>query len=653
MPQNFNLTPLMTAVDNNGKSMSKEWYPWFQATSNAVNSLYQYGTTAQRPTSNVYLGQLYFDTTLGTLVMLTNLSPLTWIPFNVAQVFTPDAFLFSNASGAVTATAAATNGQLLIGSTGVAPQIGTLTGTTNEVIVTNGAGSITLSLPQAIGTSSTPTFGGLTLSDLTQNGFLTIGASGVLGSTAAATNGQLLIGASSGAPVAANLTAGAGIGVTNGSGSITISNSGVTSAVAGTGIGVSGATGAVTISNTGVTSLTAGSGITLSGSTGAVTISANGSGLVTSITGTTNEVIASSSTGAVTLSLPQAIATTSSVTFGNVTDSALTPNGMLYAGAGGLLTSTAAPTNGQLLIGSTGSAPVLTTLTAGTGVTITNGAGSITINATGTSGVTSITGTANQVIASASTGAVTLSLPQSIATTSAVQFGTIVQSDLAAVTGISATTSGSTATLALTDTGSNGANIKLTGNGSTTPSKYIRAEAGDLMVMNNAYSAEIFVLDDSGNGTFTGVVNGNGNDALLYGNSHGQTIASGTATTVTNWTKIFDKLGTNFNASTGTFTAPSTGYYQVSCSLTYGVPGAAVANGSYAYILFYVNGAQVVASGSVYQEAAQVSNVVNGSVCLYATVGQQISITAYQTSGQSIALVAAANECWVSITRVP
>lgn len=40
-------------------------------------------------------------------------------------------------------------------------------------------------------------------------------------------------------------------------------------------------------------------------------------------------------------------------------------------------------------------------------------------------GVGSITGTANQVIASASTGAVTLSLPQSIATTSDVTFGSV------------------------------------------------------------------------------------------------------------------------------------------------------------------------------------------------------------------------------------
>ena len=41
-----------------------------------------------------------------------------------------------------------TNGQVLIGSTGAAPVGHTLTGTANEVIVTNGPGSITLSTPQ-------------------------------------------------------------------------------------------------------------------------------------------------------------------------------------------------------------------------------------------------------------------------------------------------------------------------------------------------------------------------------------------------------------------------------------------------------------------------------------------------------------------------
>lgn len=90
------------------------------------------------------------------------------------------------------------------------------------------------------------------------------------------------------------VTGGTGVSVTGSpvslGGSITVANSGVTSAVAGTGISVSGSTGAVTIGNTGVTA----------------------------ITGTSNQVVASASTGSVTLSLPQSIATTSGVTFGSM-----------------------------------------------------------------------------------------------------------------------------------------------------------------------------------------------------------------------------------------------------------------------------------------------------------------------------------------------
>ena len=55
--------------------------------------------------------------------------------------------------------AALTNGQLLVGSSGVDPVAAAITGTSNQVIVTNAAGSITLSLPQSIATSSAVTFG--------------------------------------------------------------------------------------------------------------------------------------------------------------------------------------------------------------------------------------------------------------------------------------------------------------------------------------------------------------------------------------------------------------------------------------------------------------------------------------------------------------
>lgn len=53
-----------------------------------------------------------------------------------------------------------TNGQLLIGNTtGNTLTKATLTGTANQIVVTNGTGSITLSTPQNIGTSSSVQFG--------------------------------------------------------------------------------------------------------------------------------------------------------------------------------------------------------------------------------------------------------------------------------------------------------------------------------------------------------------------------------------------------------------------------------------------------------------------------------------------------------------
>lgn len=58
-----------------------------------------------------------------------------------------------------------TNGQLLIGNTtGNTLTKATITGTTDQIVVTNGGGSITLSTPQSINTTSSPTFTALTLS---------------------------------------------------------------------------------------------------------------------------------------------------------------------------------------------------------------------------------------------------------------------------------------------------------------------------------------------------------------------------------------------------------------------------------------------------------------------------------------------------------
>ena len=147
------------------------------------------------------------------------------------------------------------------------------------------------------------------------------------------TNGQLLIGDTAGQKYVLNtLTAGSGIGVTNGAGTIGVANTGVLSNVAGAGISVSSATGNVTVANTGVLSFSGGA------------------------TGLTP---ATATTGAVTLA------------------------GTLDVNNGG--TGQISYTNGQLLIGNTtGNTITKATLTAGTGITITNGTGSISVATNGT-----------------------------------------------------------------------------------------------------------------------------------------------------------------------------------------------------------------------------------------------------------------------------
>lgn len=198
-------------------------------------------------------------------------------------------------------------------------------------------------------------------------------------------------------------TAGTAItAVLGGARELTITNTGVTSAVAGTAISVSGATGAVTFTNTGVTSVAGTTPINVSASTGAVTISSDaysgttGIGYVPTggsastflrgdgtwadpgaaydwtLTGSTgSETIADGTT--VTLS-----GGTTGLTYTVAAGVSLTTAGTLTVIHGG--TGQTTYTNGQLLIGNTtGNTLAKATLTAGTGITITNGTGSIEI----------------------------------------------------------------------------------------------------------------------------------------------------------------------------------------------------------------------------------------------------------------------------------
>lgn len=70
------------------------------------------------------------------------------------STFTATGVLVSSGSGVIS-DVHLTDGQIIIGSTSGQPAAGTITGTTNQIQVTNAANSITLSLPPTIATSST------------------------------------------------------------------------------------------------------------------------------------------------------------------------------------------------------------------------------------------------------------------------------------------------------------------------------------------------------------------------------------------------------------------------------------------------------------------------------------------------------------------
>jgi hypothetical protein len=287
------------------------------------------------------------------------------------------------ANGGTNLTATPTDGQLLIGNTaGSGYTLATLTAGTN-VSITNGAGSISIATsaaPSFATSVTTPTvYGGTSASasltlqstsgagttdsilfkvgnngattamSIASGGTVTIGtlsltnplgvASGGTGLSATPLNGQIDIGNGTNF-TRTTISSGTGVSVTNGAGTITIANTGVTSNVAGTGISVSGATGAVTITNSGVTSIVAGTGITISGATGAVTISSSSGSNVSSISfGSTGLTPATATTGVVTVAGTLAVAnggtgvTSSTGTGSNVLSASPTFTGTLNAAA--------------------------------------------------------------------------------------------------------------------------------------------------------------------------------------------------------------------------------------------------------------------------------------------------------------------------------
>jgi len=264
-------------------------------------------------------------------------------------------------------------------------------------------------------------------------------ASGGTGLSTIPTNGQLLIGNGTGYTLN-TLGTGVGISATNGSGTITLANTGVLSNIAGSGISVSSATGDVSINNTGVLSFSGGTtGLTPSVNTTGVVILAgtlaianggtNGSstptaGAVPYGTGTAYAFTAAGSAGQVLTSAGAGVPTWTTPTTGTITSVSFTggiitvatptttpaltvagtSGGVVYFSSNTTWASSAALTANALMVGGgAGAAP--STVTTGTGVVTALGvntgtAGAFVVNngalGTPSSGtVTNLTGTAS------------------------------------------------------------------------------------------------------------------------------------------------------------------------------------------------------------------------------------------------------------------
>lgn len=191
--------------------------------------------------------------------------------------------MLGSGTGAVTVTAQPTNGQLLIGSTGVDPVLATLTGTANQVVVTGGAGTITLSAPQDIAAASSPTFAAVTLTaaltvpnggtgagTFTSNGVMIGNGTSAMTVTAEGATGIPLIGATGADPVFGTATVPGG-----GTGATTLTDHGllVGSGTAAVDALAAGTNGQVPIGSTGADPVFA-----TIGSTGATITSTLGAG---------------------------------------------------------------------------------------------------------------------------------------------------------------------------------------------------------------------------------------------------------------------------------------------------------------------------------------------------------------------------------------
>jgi hypothetical protein len=66
-------------VDSRSGFPTRSWLRWFSDADKTIDAVRRSGPTAGRPTKDLFIGQVYFDTTLGYPVWLQSVGPVVWV----------------------------------------------------------------------------------------------------------------------------------------------------------------------------------------------------------------------------------------------------------------------------------------------------------------------------------------------------------------------------------------------------------------------------------------------------------------------------------------------------------------------------------------------------------------------------------------------
>ena len=78
--------PFREPIMDKAGVMAASWMQWLQKIGLYAGAGAESGTTANRPTSSLYIGRQYFDTTLGYPIWVQSLSPTVWCDSTGAPV---------------------------------------------------------------------------------------------------------------------------------------------------------------------------------------------------------------------------------------------------------------------------------------------------------------------------------------------------------------------------------------------------------------------------------------------------------------------------------------------------------------------------------------------------------------------------------------